>query len=75
MHVFKVDRSGPYKSIHGSSNSLIPVRGAEGLSVTKSMQIAAAFADDGARGKTIKQFAKTKQERDLFRWMLDQFVQ
>ena len=47
---------------------------AEGLSVRKSMQIAAAFAEDGVQGKTVKQFAKAKQERDLFCWTLNRFV-
>ena len=50
-------------------------RGAEGLSGTKSTQIAAAFATDGAKGNAVKQFAKSKQEKDLFRWMLDRLAQ
>ena len=38
--------------------------------MTKSTQIAAAFAEDGLKGKDVLQFAKRSRERDLFRWTL-----
>ena len=48
---------------------MVFVRSTQGLSVRKTAHIAAAFARDGVRGRSITQLAASGRERDFFRWV------
>ena len=45
---------------------MVFVRSTQGLSVRKTAHIAAAFARDGVRGRSITQLATSGRERDFF---------